>query len=78
MADKPFIEKFRNPDGSYNGVAAIHDLTKLLYPKSDISQAEIDWTFRRMKVLIQGEKKSKDEAKAIVREEAKGRPWLKE
>lgn len=41
-----------------------------------MSEAEMKWMFARMKHLIHVDKKSKGEVTAIVKEEAKGKPWL--
>lgn len=60
---------FKNPDGTYNGV-------ELLSSLSGISQTEIKWTFDRLKALMK-DGKSKEEAKAIVTQEAKTKPWEK-
>lgn len=61
--------KYKNPDGkTYNGVALLADI-------SGLSQAEIRWTADRLKHLMHVEKRSKDEAKEIVRREAAGKPW---
>jgi hypothetical protein len=62
---------YLNKDGvTYNGTRLLSDLTGL-------SQDEIRWTATRLHHLLTVEHKSKDEAKAIVREEAKKRPWEK-
>lgn len=64
------FEKHRNPDGkTYNGVALLSEL-------SGLTQAEIAWTANRLKHLIQVEKKSKAEAKEIVKRESRSFPWL--
>lgn len=60
--------RFRNPDGTYNGVAMMAAMSRL-------SEAEVEWTFRRLKVLLVDRKMSKEEAKAIVAEESKTKPW---
>jgi hypothetical protein len=59
---------YRNPDGTYNGV-------KVMAALSGLSEAEVAWTFNRLKHLLHVEKKSADEAKAIVAEECKSKPW---
>lgn len=64
-----FFEKHRNANGTYNGVTAMAELTGL-------SAAEIKWTFERLRQLMHVDKKPKDEALVIVKEEAKGKPWL--
>lgn len=60
-------EAFRNPDGTYNGIKALAQI-------SGLSEAEIAWTADRLRALLKAGK-SKDEAKAIVRAEAVSRPW---
>lgn len=60
--------QFKNPDGTYNGA-------KALSAASGLPEGEILWTFNRLKHLMTADGKSKDEAKAIVREEAKCKPW---
>lgn len=61
---------FRNPDGTYNGV-------KTMAALSGLSEAEVLWTFNRLQQLIVREKKPAAEARAVVREEAKAKPWEK-
>jgi len=62
---------FRNPDGkTFNGV-------KLMAWLSGLSESEIRWTADRLRYLIHVEHKSKDEAKRIVKDEAKIKPWEK-
>lgn len=63
------IEAFKNPDGSYNG---IHMLAQL----SGLDVREVAWTANRLKQLMTVEHKSKDEARQIVATEAKGKPWM--
>lgn len=62
------MSKHVNKDGTINGVTLFSEL-------SGLSQSEIRWMFERMKYLLHVEKRSKDEAKAIVKQEAKSRPW---
>lgn len=62
-------DDFRNPDGTYNGV-------KMFASMSGLSEAEIQWTFLRIKALY-AEGKTKQEAKAIVASEAKSKPWVR-
>ena len=62
------MEAHRNPDGTYNGVTAMAEL-------SGLSAAEIRWTFERLKHLIHAEGKDKEAAKEIVKTESAGRPW---
>ena len=57
----------QNRDGTYNGA-------QLLASVSGLSVEEIKWTWNRMKDLRQSGK-SGDEAKAIIAEEVKSRPW---
>jgi hypothetical protein len=65
----PFA-KYRNPDRpTYNGAAMLADATGL-------SQAEIVWTWERLKQLHQVEGRPMSEVKQIVAEESKSRPWL--
>lgn len=66
----PFIEQFKNADGStYNGAAMLASLTGL-------SQVEIDWTAKRLQDLIRDEHCSKAQALAIVKAERASKPWL--
>lgn len=60
----------RNPDGTYNGVAAMARM-------SGLSEDEVAWTFNRIQRLMGREKRSKEETLAIVAEEAKLKPWIK-
>lgn len=62
--------RWRNPDGTYNGVKALAAL-------SHLSEDEVAWTFNRLKYWLFHKKKSVDEAKALVAEEAKDQPWKK-
>lgn len=59
---RPDKAKFRNPDGSYNGVAYIAAL-------SGLSEAEITWSWARAKELRDAGK-STEELKAILKSEA--------
>lgn len=61
-------DRWRNPSGTYNGVKMFSDLTGL-------SEAEIKWTWERTKTLINKEGKSKKEARKIIKEESRSRPW---
>lgn len=63
------FEKYRNPNGTYNGVAMLHDL-------SGISQDEIYWTLNRLRELMRSGT-PQSEAVRVVKEEAKEKPWLK-
>ena len=63
------LDKHRNPDGTYNGVTAMAEL-------SGLSTAEIRWTFDRLNHLMHVEGLAKEAAKDVVRAEAAGRPWL--
>lgn len=58
----------RNPDDTYNGVAALSAL-------SGLDPCEIRWTFDRLKQLMAGGH-DKDAAKRIVANEAKSKPWV--
>lgn len=60
----------RNPDGTYHLGRVFESLTN-----GKISSAEIMWMANRLKHLMHVEKKTKDEAKAIVKEEARTKPW---
>ena len=62
------MSAFRNPNGTYDGAA-------MLSAASGISRDEIMWTFERLKHLMHVEGKSKDEAKAIVADEGRSKPW---
>lgn len=62
-------EAHENDDGTFNGVSIFAELTGL-------SEAEVLWTFDRIKALYR-DGKSKEEAKAIVKAEAVVRPWEK-
>lgn len=66
----PDPKKHQNPDGTYNGVTYMAEM-------SGLSEAEIQWTWNRMKEL-RAEGRSKDEVRRIVRDEARSRPWLGE
>lgn len=68
MSGAPF-DAFKNADGTYNGVALFSEMTGL-------SQAEIRWTFDRLKHLLHVEKLSKADAVAQIRQEAAAKPWL--
>lgn len=67
-SDDPFA-KYANGDGTYNGA-------KMLAEISGLSEAEIVWTFNRMKHLTQVEGHHKAYAKGIVKAEAKSKPWI--
>jgi hypothetical protein len=60
--------KFRNPDGTWNGINVMSAMTGL-------STAEVEWTAKRLIDLMHHQKRSREEALAIVREEAKTKPW---
>lgn len=64
------FDAFRNPDGTYNGEKLFSKITRL-------GEDEIAWTFERLKYLIHVKKMTSNEAKAIVAEEAKSKPWMK-
>lgn len=63
-----FFEKHRNADGTYNGITAMAEL-------SGLETSEIKWTFERLRTLMHKDGKTKEEAVAVVREEAKAKPW---
>lgn len=60
---------YANGDGTYNG-------TKLMAEISGLSEAEIAWTFNRLKHLIHVDGHHKAYAREIVKAEAKSKPWL--
>lgn len=62
------FDRFANGDGTYNGV-------KALAAWSGLSEEEVAWTANRMKQLVGVEKLTADQAKAIVKAEAKEQPW---
>src|SRR3546814_5730803 len=62
------IARHQNPDGTWNGAGVFAEITGL-------SQAEVQWTFDRLKHLMIVERRPRSEAKSIVSREAKGRPW---
>lgn len=62
------FDKHRNSDGTYNGITLMAEI-------SGLSQAEIRWTWERLRHLMHVEGRTKDEAKSIVRDEARARPW---
>lgn len=63
------IERWRNPDGTYDGARALADI-------SGLSREEVLWTFNRMKEL-KARGMSAEEYKAQVAREVKDKPWLK-
>lgn len=64
------FERNRRPDGNYNGVGVLADLTGL-------SRAEIAWTAERVKHLMSAGGLDAGKAKTQVAIEAKDRPWEK-
>lgn len=64
------MKKHQNKDGTFNGVKIFAELTGL-------HEDEIAWMFKRMQHLLNVDKKTKEEAKIIVTEEAKQKPWIK-
>lgn len=60
-------EKWANGDGTYDGAQMLADL-------SGLTRAEIDWTWKRLKELLDSGM-SRKEAKAKVGAEAVTRPW---
>lgn len=64
------FDKFKNKDGTYDGA-------KALAAWSGLSYEEVTWTAKRIKQLMHEEKKSKEEALKIVKEEGKLKPWIK-
>ena len=65
----PAFDTWKNPNGTYNGAQMLADL-------SGLSLAEVQWTANRFKHLLHVEKRSKDEAKAIVKAKCANKPWL--
>lgn len=63
------MDQWKNPNGTYNGAQMLADV-------SGLSIAEIRWTADRFKQLLHVEKRSKAEAKAIVKAESATKPWL--
>lgn len=61
------LDDCKNPDGTYNGV-------KFMAAVSGLSEAEIAWMAARIKALI-AEGKTRAEARAIVKAEARVKPW---
>lgn len=61
------MNDWRNPDGTYNGIKMLADL-------SGLSRAEVAWTAKRLQQLMAAGS-SKAEAKAIVKTEAAEKPW---
>lgn len=64
------MEKHRNADGTYNGVAVMAEMTGL-------GEIEVRWVFQRIKQLIRVEGKTRAEAVAMVKAESVDRPWEK-
>jgi len=62
------FSQFSNGDGTYNGV-------KMLAHISGLSEAEVAWTAARLKQLMVVEKMPRVEAKRIVANESRTRPW---
>lgn len=62
------FDRFRNGDGTYNGVKLFAELTGL-------PEAEIAWMGRRAKELY-AEGKTRDEVKRTLTEEGRTKPWL--
>lgn len=64
------LGNFRNANGTYNGVKALSELTGL-------SEAEVEWTNRRVKELVIVQKMPRSEAVAQIKREAAEKPWAK-
>lgn len=64
------FDKFRNPNGTYDGAKALAEWSGLSYE-------EVTWTAKRLKQLMHEEKKTKEESLKIVKEEGKSKPWIK-
>lgn len=71
MDDKPIFERCRNPDGTYNGIKALSAMTG-----GKITEAEVAWMWERTKQTRQAGM-TKEQSLAVLREEAKAKPWLK-
>lgn len=67
LIDKRLLSGAKNPDGTYDGAKALAAI-------SGLSEAEIKWTFQRVKHL-RDEGKSPAEVKAIVKDEVRLKPW---
>ena len=63
------FDKFRNPNGTYDGAKALSAWTGLSYE-------EVTWTAKRLKQLMHEDGKTRQEALVIVKEESKSKPWL--
>ena len=64
----PGIDEFRNPDGTYDGAAALSAI-------SGIPKDEVIWMWKcTSALLVQGTPKS--EVTRIVKQEAAMKPWL--
>ena len=62
------FEKYRNADGTYNGVDMMAELTGL-------SKEEVAWTAQRLKQLMVGEGMGKDAANIRIAQERVNKPW---
>lgn len=62
------LGNFRNQNGTYNGIKALSALTGL-------SEAEVEWTNRRVKELVIVQKMPRSEAVAQIKREAAEKPW---
>lgn len=63
------MAKHINPDGTINGITYMAEL-------SGLDPREIKWMWGRMRHLIHVEKRSMEDAKAMLRAEAASKPWL--
>lgn len=68
--ERNILAESKNPDGTFNGI-------KALAVMSGLDEAEIAWMADRMRFLIHTQGKNKSEAKSIVTNEARAKPWLK-
>lgn len=64
------IADYQNTDGTHNGVKFMAAITGL-------SEAEVAWTWSRLKTLMHELALPKEQALAIVKAEAKEKPWIK-
>lgn len=69
LIDFPAMWDCQNPDGTWNGA-------RMMARWTGITEAEVIWTWRRLQQLLGTEGKTKNQALAIVKQEAKEKPWL--
>ena len=66
MSD-PF-ERWKNPSGTYNGVAMLAEL-------SGLDPRYVAWAAQRLTELMKGQGMPKDKALAVLHVEKAGKPW---